>query len=175
MIKEINFEYLGKLDVSSLKDQLQKINNWDHYQFRQKNFEVHKLTKTIPLIFDEDFRTNNPSYLSNYDKYKKYIESFKDFLKNKFNRGFIIRAILVNLPANSKIPPHIDTGESLSKCRRIHIPIITNSEVYFTVGNERKNLKTGELWEINNAKKIHFVENNSNNDRVHLIIDWMNN
>ena len=31
------------------------------------------------------------------------------------------------------------------------------------------------MWEINNSKKPHSVENNSKEDRVHLIIDWVIN
>jgi aspartyl/asparaginyl beta-hydroxylase (cupin superfamily) len=66
----------------------------------------------------------------------------------------------------------MDSGYSLESCNRIHIPIITNNEVYFTVGGERKNLKDGEMWQINNNNKMHSVENNSNQDRIHLITDW---
>ena len=28
--------------------------DWDKYDFRQKTFDVHKDTKTIPIIYDED-------------------------------------------------------------------------------------------------------------------------
>ena len=55
----------------------------------------------------------------------------------------------------------------------MHIPIITNKKVYFSVGEEKKNLKSGEMWEINNSKKSHAVKNNSKEDRIHLIIDWI--
>jgi len=41
------------------------------------------------------------------------------------------------------------------------------------VGEEKINLKKGEMWEINNSKKIHSVANNSKSNRVHLIIDWI--
>jgi len=30
------------------------------------------------------------------------------------------------------------------------------------------------MWEINNSEKIHSVINNSDKDRVHLIVDWVN-
>ena len=170
---KINFEYVGKLNVSPLKKEVKKINNWDEYQFRQKTYEVHKHTKTIPIIFDEDFRNDNPTYCVAYSKYKKHIKSFENFFEKKLGKGYIIRAILVNLLANNKIQEHIDSGDSLSKCKRIHIPIITNSKICFTVGEEKKNLKIGEMWKINNSKRIHSVENNSNEDRIHLIIDWI--
>jgi aspartyl/asparaginyl beta-hydroxylase (cupin superfamily) len=55
--------------------------------------------------------------------------------------------------------------------KRTHIPIITNSEVTFIVGGETKYLKEGEIWEIDNSKE-HSVNNNSNVDRIHLIMDY---
>ena len=62
----------------------------------------------------------------------------------------------------------------MTTCKRTHIPIITNSEVTFTVGGETKFLKEGEIWEINNTKE-HSVDNNSDIDRIHLLIDIMPN
>ena len=54
----------------------------------------------------------------------------------------------------------------------MHIPIITNEKVFFQVGDEIKIFKEGEIWKINNTGKSHSVVNNSNEDRVHLIVDW---
>jgi aspartyl/asparaginyl beta-hydroxylase (cupin superfamily) len=59
-------------------------------------------------------------------------------------------------------------------CNRVHIPIITNKDVFFKIEDQIKQLKEGEMWEINNSERLHSVENNSNKDRIHLIIDWIN-
>jgi len=81
---------------------------------------------------------------------------------------------LVKLTAKKSIRPHVDVvGFSLVVCRRIHIPIETNDECYFTVGDDKRNLKVGELWEINNDKKEHSVNNFGDTDRIHLIVDWI--
>jgi quercetin dioxygenase-like cupin family protein len=55
---------------------------------------------------------------------------------------------------------------------RMHIPIITHPDVTFQVGRDVKHLKPGEIWEINNNKKLHGVNNKSNIDRIHMLIDW---
>ena len=169
----MNFNYIGKTDITALANKVKEITEWDKYTFRQKTYEVHKYTKTIPLIFDEDFRHKNPTYRFDYKLYKNEINKFKNIFSKKFGKGYIIRAILVNLEAEKNIPNHIDNSPSLDICKRIHTPIITNNKVFFNVGEERMNLKKGEMWEINNTKKIHSVENNSKFDRVHLIIDWV--
>ena len=61
----------------------------------------------------------------------------------------------------------------LKKSKRIHIPIVTNPECIFTVGDNSINMKVGEIWEMNNDKMQHSVHNNGDEDRIHLIIDWV--
>jgi len=56
----------------------------------------------------------------------------------------------------------------------VHIPITTNDKVVFTVDGEKKNMQVGEFWEIDNSQD-HSVENQGNEDRIHLIVDWMPN
>jgi quercetin dioxygenase-like cupin family protein len=52
------------------------------------------------------------------------------------------------------------------------VPVITTEGVIFTVGGEPRSLPAGEIWEINNTRE-HSVENTSDRDRVHLIVDWV--
>ena len=160
-METFNFNYIEKVNISSFQEKVLAIKNWDKYQHRQKTYEVHRQTKTIPLIFDEDFREENLTYHEDYYKFKKNIETVKKVFDRKLGKGYIVRAILVNLLSNSKINEHMDSGYSLESCNRIHIPIITNNEVYFTVGGERKNLKDGEMWQINNNNKKQSIINNN--------------
>jgi quercetin dioxygenase-like cupin family protein len=69
------------------------------------------------------------------------------------------------------IPRHRDKGPLTAKTHRIHVPVITNSGCIFSVGDESKNLKAGQIWIIDNVNRYHSVENNGDSDRVHLIID----
>jgi quercetin dioxygenase-like cupin family protein len=51
---------------------------------------------------------------------------------------------------------------------------VTDDEVIFTVGGEERNIKEGEIFEIDNSNKLHSVINNSEEiDRVHLLADWL--
>lgn len=146
---------------------------WDKITWRQEVFSgTHKNTKHIPLIFDRDFRPAHPTFCDNYDKVKNDLDNISNILSEFYGSGYIIRALLVKLTNNSGIPTHKDSGRSLTSCRRVHIPVITNEDVLFTVGDETINMKRGEMWEINNDGKDHSVSNNSDYDRVHLIVDW---
>ena len=170
-----NFKLVSKINVDSIKDKIYKFTKeeWEEFDFRQKTYEVHKNTETIPLIFDNDFRLSNPPYLKTYELFKYELDEIKQIFENFYGKGYIIRALLILLKSNSKIPKHMDSGKSLSICHRVHIPIITNKNVLFEIDNEIKNLKEGEMWEINNSEKDHSVINDSNLDRVHLIVDWI--
>jgi hypothetical protein len=148
--KDIN---LTELDLLLEDDSL-----WDEDTWRQEEFCVHQFTKTIPLIFDKDFRSENPSHLKDFKKVENSIETLTDILKETYGDGFLIRAILVKLNKNSSIATQI--------------PIVTNKDVKFIVAAETVNMSRGEMWEINNSGKLHSVSNTSDSDRVHLILDW---
>jgi hypothetical protein len=167
-IKKINIESFKKI-IDNLTEE-----EWKKYNYRQKNFNAHKNTLTIPIIFDEDFRATNPTKREFYNNCSNELGIIFNELDNTYGKGFIIRALLVTLLKNTEISEHIDgdTAESLRTAHRIHIPLKTNSNVLFTVGKETINMKEGEMWEINNSNEIHGVKNNSDEDRVHLIIDW---
>jgi len=164
------------VDLSFVKRKLMKIPEraW-HGSGREKTYEVHKQTQAILLIHDEDFRHYNPTYHDIYSDFRKELKPIFDFIAEHYNNdGYVVRALFARLQGKGRIDSHTDGLFSLLKCHRIHIPIITNDQVVFTIGGEEKVLRAGEMWEINNAT-LHAVDNNSDVDRIHLIIDWVPN
>lgn len=169
----------GTIDVSPIIKIIEDNKlDWDAYTDRQKRFKgAHGNTKTIPIIFDKSFNFNHLKITptEHYPLFKDELFKIESLINKSTNEvGKIMRALLVKLTAGTSIPPHVDTvGFSLVLCRRIHIPIETNEECIFTVSNEKRNLKVGEVWEINNDKQIHSVDNFGKTDRVHLMVDWV--
>ena len=178
---------IGDIDVTRFAQQAAKITDaeWTADAFRQKTYEVHKQTQTIRLIMDEDGRHRDPTYHPSYGIYKELLEPIETFIRRQFEqtlkakrlrkkhgRGYFIRMILVKLLANGSIPHHVDQGETLSKSHRMHLPIITNEQNLFSVGDTEMHMKAGELWEINNRRE-HGVVNSGSEDRIHLIIDYV--
>ena len=176
---ELNETFLfhGKIDVEPIIKIIKNNNlDWDEFIDRKLKYIVHSNTKTIPIIFDKSLNFDSfKIHLTNlHSLFKDEISKLENIIQKNTNEdGKIMRAILVNLPTKKSIPSHVDTGLTLVDCRRIHIPIQTNENCFFTVGDEKKNLKLGELWEINNDKKKHSVDNFGDNDRIHLIVDWV--
>jgi len=173
--KSFNFKFLGSADTTNLKKKLNELNDeiWKEFTYRQETFDVHKKTNTVPLIFSEDFESENVKYHNHFPFFADDLLEISNALFKYYDFGYITRAILVKLFAGEVIPDHIDRGESLESCHRVHVPIITNESCYFSVGDETVNMKEGEFWEINNTNKIHNVKNLGNTDRIHLIVDWI--
>lgn len=167
-----NFKYYGEYDVSTLKSLIESNDlDWDGYTFRQTHRKGQQDTKTVPLIWGEDF--NHVTKRKDFDIFETELNKISDYIKKINGDGRITTALLINLPKNKKILPHIDSGdEHFFKTNRIHIPIITNDMCQFTVSNEMIHMKEGQMWEINNSFKTHSVDNNGDTDRIHLLIDF---
>ncbi|MEM7563263.1 MAG: aspartyl/asparaginyl beta-hydroxylase domain-containing protein [Pseudomonadota bacterium] len=165
-----------EVDLEFIKRKLARIPEkaW-HGSGREQTYEVHKQTQSLLLIHDADFRHYNPTYHDLYKDFKKELQPIFDFISDRYKGdGYIVRALFARLAGNSGIDLHTDGLFSLLKCHRIHVPIITNDQVVFSIGGEDRVLGEGEMWEINNAT-LHAVRNNSNKDRIHLIVDWVPN
>ena len=151
---------------------------WNITTFRQNEYKEHSATQAIivlwnPVFLDycsEKFETRNNFF---YDKIKYFLENCFNFLSEKYE-GKICRIMLTKLKANSQIAIHQDGDISLLLSHRIHIPIITNDKVTFTVENNTINMISGKIYEINN-NKMHGCSNDSQKNRIHLIVDIFEN
>ncbi len=82
---------------------------------------------------------------------------------------------LLSLAPGSVIKPHKDPGCAYHDGQfRIHIPIVTNPEVYFIIDEEKLQLKAGECWYMN-FSATHSIINEGATARVHLVIDGIRN
>lgn len=176
--RDLDFEiiHIGETDSSHVRDELLKIlkeNQEIEVNNDRKNFATHSKTKShliynFPLEWDGN--SNIDAEVSTNDLgMTAAVEPLIRLLEEHHNgkRG---RVLLVNLPAGEKIPMHADSGIYLQMVHRNHIPIITNDKVMFGVGNTLMSMKENNIYEINNHK-THYVNNDSDFDRYHLIID----
>ncbi|AJQ93322.1 aspartyl/asparaginyl beta-hydroxylase domain-containing protein [Gynuella sunshinyii] len=78
---------------------------------------------------------------------------------------------LMRLAPGGHIRPHRDPGlDWRSGEARLHLPIWTDTNVHFIVKGQSVPMQAGELWYIN-AGEVHEVRNDSERDRIHLVID----
>lgn len=175
MIRQ-NYIHIGSYNVDLLQLKINEIplESWHEWTHKQSTYKAHEHTLTIPLLLDETYgriASEKGTETKYYTTYKKPLQDIEIILNNFYGTGEIIRAELALLKAGKKVAEHIDSGESLTHNQRIHLPIVTNWKNTFTVNKEMKHLKVGEIYEIDNTGQ-HSVTNNSNTDRIHLILDY---
>jgi hypothetical protein len=94
--------------------------------------------------------------------------------------GLKHRIRIMKLRASGVIKRHSDaidkeTGIAPGKLLRIHVPLVTNAGVHFTVWRlngqkERAHMAEGEVWYLD-TRKPHEVVNHGAKDRIHLVMD----
>lgn len=175
--RETSFLRLNEhLDVNTIRERVEQFpaEKWLESE-RERLFDVHRDTQALLMVHFEDYKYRKPDYRELYSELQDAITPVISYIADYYrNNGVIVRLLLAKLVAGGKIPKHTDAGYSLLNCHRIHLPIVTNEDVYFHVGGEEINMRAGELWEINNGT-VHAVDNRGTEDRIHLIVDWMPN
>lgn len=172
---DFNFKFIGLYDITNIFKSLSSLIDaeWDKYTFRQDDWETHRETKTIPVLYDRLYSHRMGTKSEYYHIFESDIKNIQNILRSFYGtNGEIIRVEIVSMPPRSKVRLHVDNNYSLKTDNRIHLPLKTNPNVIFTVGDEDKNLMIGELWEINNSGKLHGVANDGDEDRIHMIIDF---
>ena len=82
---------------------------------------------------------------------------------------------LLRLSPGSFIKPHRDLNLGYeNNCFRLHIPILTNPKVTFTLDNQILEMQPGECW-YTNVNYTHSVSNKGNSERIHLVLDGQRN
>jgi len=167
---------IDKLNIDFIKKEVSMFSTeWDLDTSRQDNNITHRNTKMYQLKYSSyDWLPGDKVEIKDVNSFKtkEAQEQFLDIIKSLESQysGIVVRAEVIKMMPNVNIRKHVDGGEFLKYARRCHIPINTNEDVYFTVFNNRVNMKEGIVYEINNSLP-HSVENNSNKERDHLILD----
>jgi hypothetical protein len=81
------------------------------------------------------------------------------------------RIMIVHLEPKGTIGMHVDPGEYFERHSRYHIPLKTNSGVQFIdKDNIKEHMPYMTLCRLNNLSP-HSLINDSDEDRIHLIVD----
>lgn len=95
-----------------------------------------------------------------------YLKEVLNYFKAPF-----LSARLLRLAPNAFIKPHKDYNLGYANgCIRLHVPVITNASIEFILDGNLLKMQPGECW-YTNVNYTHSVANNSNSDRIHLVLD----
>ena len=167
---------LGHFDIQNIKEELLGYSQeWFLDETRQQKGLTHSSTNMYRICeTDYAWEPGTPIETQYVNSLKS--EKANEELNNIFNAlenyysGKIIRCEFIKLLANSKVLRHTDGGALLHYSRRVHIPLVTNPEIMFTVQKTTINMQESQWYEINNQLP-HEVDNPTDLDRIHLIID----
>lgn len=175
LIRSIKFPVV--FDVKKLQEDLEKVidKNWvDHYNtndYSGKWTSIALMSKNgksdaINALLTADEKLMSTDILESCTYFKTILDGFL-FEKTAVR--------LLQLAVGAEVKPHSDNCLGYEDgCFRLHIPIITNSEVEFILDGKRLIMNEGECWYID-ANFIHSVANRGEQDRIHLVIDGIRN
>jgi hypothetical protein len=166
---------LYKVDITNIKSFINSLTDedWDAWKHRQNSYNPHSKTKTYPLswVEVEHLNGNNSLNITIKNTFSKIWDILSPELTKleKYYRGRCTNVMFVKLLPGEKINPHVDVRHLLH-FYRCHLPIVTNDDIFFYIDYRKYKLREGIFYKINNFR-VHSVENNSTEDRIHLIVD----
>jgi len=174
----VPFWSIGDVNISNLAKSISNVDEdkWKEWSLRQTKFDVHKNTNSIPFIWNQWDPNNRLISLDYMNQDTQLWEALKPFLGRLVKRydGLIVNCLFARLPAGADIKPHKDISLNLLLVHRIHLAVITSPSVQFFIDNTPYEFPAGRIFELSNDR-LHYVKNNSEEDRVHLIIDILPN
>ncbi len=186
------FKISSKINIEPFKQEIINYkNDWtnkDKYTFKWKSITL-KSYNGLNQDFLELHCFNNSKNSFKYTDNIHYFPEIKKFLDSFNNDIYLVR--ILKLEPHGLIKFHTDgmVFNNPSNIIRCHLPIITSPKNIFKIGNPiqqpapgysiwnansifSKYLEPGYIW-YTNVNCLHSVENNSDKDRIHLVIDML--
>jgi hypothetical protein len=169
---------LGAIDSTALREAIfsQEDVAWHEDESRQRSFYVHDQTRSIVLLSLDDttWPDRNVHKGPGWERLADVaVPLMQEIIRKHYPMGGdLIRAVVASLKAGEIIKAHSDVHKSFHSAHRIHVPISTNPDVWFTIHGRPFQLKVGLAYEINNQKQ-HSVVNNGGEDRITFIFDYI--
>jgi hypothetical protein len=177
-LEDFNFKRHNSYSVEEIKKYIDGFSTeWFMNTSRQDNYHVHKDTNSyFVYTANLQWKSGDEFVVEQTSSNKRLLELLEPIISDleKLQDGIRGMVLLIKLKAGQDIAHHHDSGDYLMFSRRNHIPVVTSDDVFFGVGDDKVKMGAGECWEINNSR-IHYVNNGSKIDRVHLLIDIMPN
>jgi hypothetical protein len=178
---DVDQKIIGQMPTHLIENFLNAIDEQDWYadDYRQ-NVGNMSDTNSIPIHHSplcasgrydmEPIRSIRKEKL--YDKFFPYVEPILDVLREHYEFKQY-SCFLARLKPFGKIGEHNDRGSFLELCHRVHVPLKSNSDVRYVIDDKSYYWEPGNIYEFDNTRR-HAVHNNSEDYRIHLVINLYN-
>jgi hypothetical protein len=175
--KTTSVRNLGNVDIGRLLAAVQAIPEalWDAENADKPN-KFEALDKTRHIVFrfvdsTRDWRGSHDRPL--WSEWRELLEpvmaeAVRDY---GYANGVFPRVMLARMAAGGMIQPHIDANPAAKWPHKIHVPLVTNEQVGFRIGDTTYHFPVGGAVEVNNLGP-HAVRNDGETDRIHLIFEY---
>jgi len=168
---------LGPVDIGPLRDAVASLPEavWNaENESKPNRFTALDSTRHIVFRFVSspfDWRTSYPRPL--WDEWRELLMPVLTQATSAYGyaNGEFPRVMLARMAPGGIIHPHEDSNPAAKWPHKIHVPLQTNDQVSFFIGEQAYHLAEGEAVEVNNMIR-HGVENRGSTDRIHLIFEY---
>lgn len=84
-----------------------------------------------------------------------------------------LRCLLARLAGGGVVTEHADIGEYFERTIRIHVPIVSNPNVWMVCAGLCYAMAPGEAWALNNSTKHAVWNADPDSARTHMICDYL--
>ena len=175
--KTSSIRRLGEVDVTALREAVLAVPEsvWDAENKGKPNaFQDLDSTRHIIFRFISGFADWRQSYdRPLWSEWRTLLEPVLAAATAGYGywRGAFPRIMLARMGPGGTISPHRDAKPAAKWPHKIHVPILTNEQVIFTVDGTDYHFEEGEAVEVNNMA-MHSVANRGTADRIHLIFEY---
>jgi len=168
---------LGAVDIAAIREDILAIPDvvWDFENSSKPNaYQALDATRHIVFRFVDSTRDWRESYdRPLWEAWRGKLEPVLAQATRPYGyaRGMFPRVMLARMGPGGIIRPHNDTNVAARWPHKIHVPIQTNDQVAFLVGDTEYHFPEGEAVEVDNMG-VHAVRNAGASDRIHLIFEY---
>ena len=167
--------HLTAVPIAPLLNQVLALpeSTWDEDPFRQQAFAVHVHTRSIRFMWTalDSWPHVQAQQQPRFAEFAPNLAPIVTAAVHHLGRPLtVMNAMLARLDPGQHILAHRDVSPFFGLCHRMHVPVLTNPDVVFSVDHVNHYLKAGQLYEIDN-RRLHAVVNHGQSPRIHLIFD----
>ncbi len=182
-----SFKRIGSANVTTVKALVDRLteSSWTQDSIDAFGSSPDDGAQVILLVHDDELRHDKPTKQPALEVFSQAIRPILAVtadhfdvspegraLIERYGAGYFVRARLVRVCSGGTFLATPDESLSEINSHRIHVPVASNDDVRFRVGEQTLVIPEGEIYEINNLLPRN-IANGGREACVHLVLDYV--